>query len=33
MSDMEINKEVSSLQMKVKFLEKENNTLKIKLQK
>ena len=25
---MEINKEVSSLQMKVKFLEKENNTLK-----
>lgn len=30
---MEINKEVSSLQMKVKFLEKENNTLKIKLQK
>ena len=30
---MEINKEVSSLQMKVQFLEKENNTLKIKLQK
>lgn len=29
---MDINKQVSSLQMKVEFLEKENNILKIKLQ-